>query len=319
MLNISVHNDLDAAKHLWLRHWPQTCLFDLWSVRDCFQSQFNQPPYFLVATQGGIFRGMLALSWIDETMSFGHFPGEVSHGQTWLEQNKILASNPSVFRALLDHVPAAADIRYLNSAPYLTGESGAEIDETGYLFFPKDYDYSFQTYMQCFSGRSRKKIGRELDCLTAGGVTYRHDCDADVAHMFRMNLESFKEHSYFADPRFLTAFEHLAAWLRDNGLLRVTTVLIRGEIAAVDIGAVWNDTYTVLAGGARPDFPGVAKLINFHHLEWSCHRRFRVVDFLCGEFNWKNRFHLTPRHLYKIVKPEIYQPAEIDRKVACAA
>lgn len=73
-------------------------------------------------------------------------------------------------------------------------------------------------------------------------------------------------------------------------------------MAAVDIGAVWNGIYTVVAGGACSDFPGVAKLINFHHLEWACGQQLREVDFLCGEFNWKNRFHLTPRPLYQMVK-----------------
>jgi len=57
-----------------------------------------------------------------------------------------------------------------------------------------------------------------------------------------------------------------------------------------------------VAGGTGGDFPGVAKLINFHHLEWACRQRLREVDFLCGEFNWKNRFHLTPRPLYKMSK-----------------
>ena len=116
-----------------------------------------------------------------------------------------------------------------------------------------------------------------------------------------MNLDSFKEQSYFYDVRFLRAFENLVAWLQANKMLRVTTVLIGGRIAAVDVGAVWNQTYTVLAGGTHPDFPGVAKLINFHHIEWACQQRLKEVDFLCGEFNWKNRFHLSARPLYRIV------------------
>jgi CelD/BcsL family acetyltransferase involved in cellulose biosynthesis len=86
-------------------------------------------------------------------------------------------------------------------------------------------------------------------------------------------------------------------------MLRITTVLIGGRLAAVDMGAIWNGTYTVLAGGTDADFPGVAKLINLHHLEWACQQRMTMVDFLCGDFNWKERFHLTPRQLYQIIKP----------------
>jgi CelD/BcsL family acetyltransferase involved in cellulose biosynthesis len=104
-------------------------------------------------------------------------------------------------------------------------------------------------------------------------------------------------------------------------MLRVTTLLIGGEVAAIDMGAVWRNTYAVLAGGTRSEFPGVAKLINLHHLEWSCRQRFSYVDFLCGDFNWKNRFHLTPRPLYQMKKeqPEVYrQPAAADLEVAYA-
>jgi hypothetical protein len=302
MLKIDVHTDLDEVKRLWMRHWPRRCLFDLWPVRACFQAQFNHAPYFLVARQDGQFRGMLALSWIDEEQCYGHFPGETWHGKTWLEQNKIVADDPEVGRVLLDHAPATARIRYLALPSYLAEDLLAVVDEVGYLFFPQQYDGSFETYQQSFSGKSRKKIRCELNRLTTGGVSYRYDCLADVEQFFRMNLENFKEVSYFSDPRFFKSFEKLIAWLHANRMLRVTTVLIGGRVAAVDIGAVWGSTYTVLAGGTDADFLGVAKLINLHHIEWACRQQLMEVDFLCGDFNWKNRFHLTPRPLYEITK-----------------
>lgn len=322
MLNIDVYKDLEDARRIWQRHWPQECLFDLWPVRNCFQSQFNYSPYFIVARENRKFCGMLALSWIDEQQCFGHFPGEVWHGKTWLEQNKILASEPAVFNALVHHIPAMAKIRYLTDDPRLASDPSAVVDEIGYLFYPQQFDYSFETYMQCFSGKSRKKMRSELNRLTAGGVSYRYDCFDDVAHLFRMNLENFKGESYFDDARFLRAFESLVAWLHANNMLRVTTVLIGGRIAAVDVGALWNQTYTVLAGGTHPDFPGVAKLINFHHIEWACRQRLKEVDFLCGEFNWKHRFHLSARPLYRIANLPVaavgWQEAVDGLRVACA-
>ncbi len=300
MLKIAVYDDLKEARRLWQRHYPKTCLFDFWPVRAIFHAQFNYRPYFIVAEQVGMFRGMLALSWIEEAKCFGHFPGEIWQGKTWMEQNKIIASNPEVLSVLLDHIPAAAEIRYLNREFLPHDQSTAVVDEIGYLFFPKQYGYSFQAYMQRFSGKSRKKIRCELNRLEAHGVSYRYDCFEDLEHLFRLNLESFKENSFFSDLRFLRSFVNLAAWLQANKLLRVTTVLIGGKIVAVDMGTIWGSTYTVLAGGTHADFPGVAKLINLHHIEWACHRRLAIVDFLCGDFNWKQRFHLTPRSLYKI-------------------
>ena len=321
MIEVSVCQDLKEAKRHWQRHWPQQCLFDLWPVRACFQAEFNNSPYFLIASRRGSFCGMLALSWIDEEQCFGHFPGELWEGKTWLEQNKILASDPAVAGALLEKVPAAAKIRYLTRGPGLAAPGSENVDEIGYLFLPGQYGYCFPAFLQSFSGKSRKKMRVELDRLKARGVSWRHDSFADVERMFRLNLENFKEYSYFSDDRFLRAFENLASWLQTKEMLRVTTVLIGGEVAAVDIGAVRGATYTVLAGGTHPEFAGVAKLINLHHLEWACQQRFAEVDFLCGEFNWKNRFHLTPRPLFQVCNHQALaeRPAASAPAVSCAA
>jgi hypothetical protein len=321
MLDIRVCDDLDEAKSLWETHWPQNSIFDLWPVRACFQAQFNHRPHFLVAEQNNIVRGMLALSWIDEEHYYGHFPGETWQGKTWIERNRVLAGDAETLDALLGSIPSKAKIRYLLKES-LVHDGGATVDEIGYLFFPKEHGYSFETYLHSFSGKSRKKMRAELNRLTAGGVTYRYDSLQDVDELFRLNLESFQEKSYFNDERFLRAFESLTTWLKDNNLLRVTTVLIGGKTAAVDMGAVLGTTYTVLAGGTHPEFAGVAKLINLHHIEWACCQQLEEVDFLCGEFNWKHRFHLTARPLYEIVVTQAQKGCWDDPgpnwKTACA-
>ncbi len=300
MFKISAIQDLQLAETLWRRYWPTECLFDLWPVRACFQAHFNHSPYFLAASDNDSFRGMLALSWIDEEQCFAHFPGELWHGKTWLEQNRVIADNSWVTRALIDHIPSAFKIRYLSPDTLPPPGTSLTVDEIGYLFFPPQYGYSYQEYLQGFSGKSRKNIRRELERLHERGVSYRYDQLADIKMMFRLNLDSFQDQSYFADPRFLKSFEQLFSWLHAHHMLRVTTVVIGGVVAAVDVGALWNSRYVVLAGGTHHDFPGVAKLINLHHFERSCRERLAVVDFLCGDFNWKARFHLSPRPLYQL-------------------
>jgi hypothetical protein len=302
MIHVKVCNDLGEIHRLWQRHWPQRCLFDLWPVRNCFQRHFRQTPHALIAERQGRFAGMLALSWIADEGYFGHFPGELWRGRTWLEQNRILAADDRTFEALWEAVPDMAQIRYLHPDSYLPAEAALTMDEIGYLFRPARYGYDFEAYRAQFSGKTRKKMRGEMERLQARGVSFRYNRLADVDRLFRLNMETFGEYSYFNDPRFLGAFEDLVVWLQSQDLLRVTTALVGGEMAAVDIGAVWNGTYSVVAGGTCGDFPGVAKLINFHHLEWACRQQLREVDFLCGEFNWKNRFHLLPRALYQLSK-----------------
>ena len=218
---------------------------------------------------------------------------------------RFISTNASVTKALLESFSAPLHLRYLSSG-YLAGispeneENICSIDETGYLFIPAQYDYSFDRYMSGFSRRTRKKLTRELTPLEKHGLRYRINHFPDVEKLFQMNVRCFRENSYFYDPRFLRSFEALSNWLKAQGMLRIVTVLLGEEIAAVDIGAVWHSHYTVLAGGTNPDFPGVAKTINFHHLAWACREKFALVDFLCGDFGWKSRFHLQPRPLYLI-------------------
>jgi len=321
MLRIRICEDLEEGQRLWGQTRSAGSLFDLWPVRACFAKAYNRETCFLVAENNIQLLGLLPLSWIEEEQYFGYFPGETWQGQTWLEQNRIIAGSSLVADELLAGVPGPVRIRYLAGGDLPLLKDAAELDEIGYLFYPGQYNYSFDAYMGQFSGKSRKKLGRELEKLESPGVAFRYDHFPDIDRLFMMNQRNFGDYSYFSDSRFLKSFENLVDWLRKNRLLRVTTVLIGDEIAAVDVGAVWGLTYTVLAGGTSMDFPGVAKLINFHHIEWACRERLEAVDFLCGDFSWKERFHLTPRPLYKVQcdsRLEIWKRAPSSRSAVSA-
>lgn len=302
MHTLRMCEDLDECYALWQALLRPASVFDPWEVRACFQSQFRRPPCFLVAEDASGPVGLLPLSYIAESDSYGYFPGETWAGKTWLEQNRVIAPDRSVCRLLLEHCPPRTHLRYL--AP--DGREPAcdmEVDEVGFLFHPGRYDFEMANYWQEFSGKSRKRLRIELDALADLGCAYRHDEYGDLSTMLEMNLAAYGESSYFRDGRFREAFLSLFGLLRRRGQLRITTVLIDGQVAAVDAGAVFGREYTLIAGGTDPRFPGVAKLINLHHMAWACERRMRTVDFLCGDFGWKERFHLSPRPLYQWRSP----------------
>ncbi len=315
-MKIVTYEDPYQCRMIWDALWPSQGMFDLWQVRSCFHEAFDRPLRFHVAEKRGKALGLLALCWNEEQNSYVQFPGETWHGKTWIEQNRIIAQDSEMLEALLDDASGSIHLRYLSPTPLLDYSGLMQEDETGFLFYPGLFDDNFENYWMSFSGKSRKKIRAEMNKLEALNVTYRINQKKDLDLLYGMNLESFKENSYFNDIRFLRSFEFLGNFLEAMGMLRVTTVLVGGRVAAVDVGAIWKNTYTLLAGGTDPEFPGIAKLINLHHLKWSCSRRFDVVDFLCGNFNWKQRFHLSPRPLYEIrlEKPAvIYERAEHDR------
>ncbi|MBD3402738.1 GNAT family N-acetyltransferase, partial [candidate division GN15 bacterium] len=297
MAKVFVETDPDRCRELWRQVMPTTCISDMWEMRDCFHRHFQRPLHFVVAVDARGIAGLLPLAWIEEKHCYGFFPGETWEGKTWLEQNRIVARNRSILNRLLQRVPGGYHLRYLllEDDP---GVAGRIVDEIGYRLHPPQYDFCMDNYFAEFSGKSIKRIKREIAGFEERGVSYRYDRAGDFEVMVGMNLARFGTGSYFHDPRFLRSFRSLAHWLQQQGRLRMTTVLVDNRAAAVDMGCVYSNTYTVLAGGTDAAFPGIAKLINVHHMQRACEERFAVVDFLCGDFSWKSMFHLTPRPLY---------------------
>ena len=297
MYTVRVLTDQDECQAVWQRAIPEESVSDLWDFRACFHKHFRRPLCFAIAEDSDGHRGLLPLSWIEEAQCYGFFPGETWQGKTWLEQNRIPSRGDGVVAALLDHCPSSYHLRYL-----LPLDGAADhrqtVDEVGYLFFPGNYDYDLENYFQEFSRRSVKRLKRELASLEAQGVRYRCDDLSDFDRFVRLNVGTFGTASYFHDPRFRESFRELMYFLHERGWLRMTAILIGNDVAAVDMGCVYRGVYTLLGGGTDRRYPGVAKLINIHHIRRACEEQFDEVDFLCGDFSWKTMFHLTPRPLY---------------------
>ncbi|MBU0970458.1 MAG: GNAT family N-acetyltransferase [Proteobacteria bacterium] len=316
-----IYEDPDVCRFLWEKMWPQKGLFDLWEVRSCFHNRFSRPLSFHSLENNNMPIGLLALSYDEDAQRYVQFPGETWHGKTWLEQNRIIAPTREILEMLVDSVPGSVHLNYLTPDVLSVSNGMAASDETGYLFYPGEYGFSYESYLQSFTGKFRKKIRAELSRLEDQQMVFQFDQMGDIVTLFQMNLDAFGTNSYFSDSRFLSAFESLVAYLHQRGMLKITTISVNGKTAAVDIGAVYNKTYTLLAGGTNPEFPGVAKGMNLHHMEWSCRHHMESVDFLCGDFNWKERFHLIPRPLYKLHCDKSaygYNKTAFERVLACA-
>ncbi|MDT8391665.1 MAG: GNAT family N-acetyltransferase [Lentisphaeria bacterium] len=299
-MTIRIVSDLDECARLWRLVEGSRSLFQNWDVRACFQAAFGHRPRFVVAERSERVVGLLPLSRIPGPCGYAFFPGELWQGKTWLERNRALAADETILRELFASLDAPALVRYLEGDCLPPGRGPAAEDETGYLFHPAVFNFDFAAYQTTLPGRTLRKFQKEIGKLEEEGIEFRYNQTADIARMIDMNLTAFGDYSYFRDIRFLRGFEQLVALLQRRGALLTTTVLIGGRPAAIDLGALWNNAYTVLAGGVDRSFPGVAKLINFHHLEQACRHRFAEVDFLCGDFGWKERFRLSPRILYKL-------------------
>jgi hypothetical protein len=301
MCAICTVSDVDECRRLWKQLLPAEMVSDLWEVRECFHSQYRHSPRFIVAEEGGNVVGFLPLCWNEETGQYNYFPGETWEGKTWLEQNRIIATGRHVLEAMLASLDGPCHLRYLRNDDRWR-EADKRVDEVGYLFIPETYGCDVDRYFEVFSHKTAKKLRKELAAWERRSVSWRFDQTSDFEILCEMNRRRFGPMSYFHDERFLESFCSLLRLLEERGWLRLVTVIVDGEPAAVDMGSLYSGMLTMLAGGASQEFPGIAKLINMHHITYACEQKLDSVDFLCGDFNWKTLFHLTPVPLYVIEK-----------------
>ncbi|PIW60694.1 MAG: cellulose biosynthesis protein CelD [Candidatus Omnitrophica bacterium CG12_big_fil_rev_8_21_14_0_65_50_5] len=305
MLIIRTESDLEACRKLWQQCIPSEKITDLWDVRECFHRFYRRELMFVVAEDGGEVVGLIPLAWISENGCYGYFPGEVWKGTTWLEQNRIIARDKDVLRRMLDWLHEkkySCHLGYLND--HTTLELPAAVDEIGYLFLPPKYNFQMQTYHNEFSRKSIRAIEKIIADFKDLGLQYCDGNPDDVELMIEMNLNRFGESSYFSDERFAGGFRALRDFFHARGWLRMTVALVDNKPAAVDMGIVYNNAYTLLAGGTNGEFPGIAKAINMYHIRKACEEKYSEADFLCGDFFWKPMFHLTPRPLYLLSNEE---------------
>ena len=302
MIEICSETEVHACRDLWEHFIQPEQLTDLWDVRECFHRNFKRNLLFIVIKKEKETVGFIPFSFIPEKKYYGYFPGEVWNGKTWLEQNRIIVPDREAFNDVLKWFEAGGKkyfLRYLLKNEVF-GEDPANVDEIGYYFHPEKIDFDIKNYYGLFSGKSAKKLRRDADKIYQQGVNIYKGRNEDFDIMVKMSQDRFGSDSYFSDERFTESFRDLRDYLQEKGWLKMTTVSIKGETAAVDMGCVYNGVYTLLGGGTNALYPGVAKVINLHHIEEACREKYKKVDFLCGDFTWKKTFHLSPEPLYEL-------------------
>jgi CelD/BcsL family acetyltransferase involved in cellulose biosynthesis len=133
---------------------------------------------------------------------------------------------------------------------------------------------------------------------------------SDYDLLVEMNLNRFGETSYFYDSRFTESFRDVMHFLHQHGWLRMISLQLGPETAAIDLSALFNSSYVVMLGGTHLQFPGIAKAMNMQHIEFACQNQVSKVDFLCGDFCWKKLWHLDPEPLHKYVSPGLKREHE---------
>lgn len=291
------------CRTLWNALIPSRKVTDLWDFRHCFQSHYPSEPCFLLLEDRKGIVGMAPLSYSRELEMFVFFPGETWQGRTWLERTPLFLRERRYLKELLFSCPEGTYLRYMEFPQAYPGLD-IVIDETGYVLYPPAIHFDRDLFTKRFSSKKYKGILKTIQCITGENYILHVNRIEDFDLLLNMNLRRFEEYSYLADSRFRESFRDVMHYLHHRGLLRMVSLEIGGEIRAVDLGAIYKGVYTVFLGGTDPEIPGVAKVMNMHHIAYACSERMQKVDFLCGEFHWKKLWHLDPEPLYKYVSPD---------------
>ena len=301
-MRFSVVTELEECERLWNCLVKPRGVSDLWEFRLCFHRHFRCEPYFLIIEDRYGIAGIIPLSSLQCPEMYVVFPGETWNGKTWNERTPLYVRENRFLPELLSVCPEKTYLRYIEvsegSFPSLLDE-----DEIGYVLYPVSMDFDLTRYQERIPKKKFKDIMRTIRGLTANGSIFRLNKLEDFDLMVGMTLKRFGPESYFYDDRFTESFRDIMHFLHRRGLLRMVSLEIGGKTAAVDLGAVYNGTYTVFIGGTDNEFPGVAKVMNMYHIEFAFRKRLSKVDFLCGDFHWKKLWHLDPEPLYKFVTP----------------
>ena len=306
--------DLDECKRLWKALVRSRNIFDLWEFRLCFQRHFDYKPYFLILEDRKGVIGMLPLSYLKESDTFVFFPGETWKDKTWNERTPLYLRDKYFLPELLFSCPERSYLRYMEiSKGFLL--SFLELDEIGYVLSPGHMDFDLTHYQNRFSTKKFKGVCKTIRDITGDDSVFHLNRLEDFDRLVDMSLKHFGPDSYLYDARFTESFRDIMHFLHGQGWLRMVSLEIRGKTAAVDLGAVFNGTYTVFLGGTDSDFPGIAKVMNMHHIAVAFRERISKVDFLCGDFHWKKLWHLDPEPLYRFVSPALNVEEQAGRDV----
>jgi hypothetical protein len=286
-------------------------IFDLWDFRICFHNHFRNRPFFFILEDKDGIAGLLPLSFVEDLDMFVFFPGEIWQGKTWLERTPVYFRNEAYLHELLNACPERTYLRYMevqgdNDFPELA------VDEIGYVLYQELMHFDMAQYWKRFSRKKYKDIIKTVSRITGDSKAFHINRLEDFDHLVHMSLTNFGPNSYLYDDRFRKSLRDVVDFLNRRGFLRMVSLEIRGERAAIDMGALFGNIYTVFLGGTHPDFLGVAKVMNTKHMEFACMEGISKVDFLCGDFHWKKLWHLDPEPLYKFVTPELMAEQDTD-------
>lgn len=312
-LVMQIHSDFSSAEEIWEEFSPNKSFFDLWGVRKSFFEGLGMDPYFLtIYRQNGNKKspmGVLPL-WLDDD----EYAGKYSWcGGYWPEDNTFFVKDPEVIPLLLMAAPAPTElacIKPLKEYEFLKTLYGfEEVSQKKYFLSLKLYK-TMDDYLLKLKKKKRYNVRRDRKHILAFKPRTVYNEFAHIDDLFKHSIVRFRtkypgnpdEYSVFESSRHQQVFRNLIKDSKDYKTRMISTI-INGKVEAVELGFIYHEVYYAVCAGVNVErYPGLGVYSNLLVMEDALNHGCEKIDFLEGNYNWKDSWNLEFYHHYQFTK-----------------
>ncbi len=291
-LTVEVVTDLDSCRELWNEFSPQKSLFDTWEFRFAFWQSYRHSLYFILLKSGIENLGVLPL-WY-ETAKDKYF----WFGSWWQEDNSFFVKEERFLPYLLCLIPDRVHLNGINSRQ-LNGKIleifPFEQDDAKYTL-DLEHINSLADYLSGLKKKLRQNLRRDKKRIESLGAKIVINNFAHFKNLVELNKQRCREKgdiSDFEDKRHESVFRHILNLGKKGDIFesRMISVLVKEQVAAVDLIVIYNGVYYSLLGGNDVrKFSGIGNFINLVEIEDAINLGLKKIDFLVENQNWKNKW-----------------------------
>jgi hypothetical protein len=302
-LTFRVETNLEKCRLLWNEFSPNESLFDLWDFRLAFWRGYQYQPYFITLSFQEKTISLLPLWFDKEDNQYTWFGG------SWHDENIFFTKSPKTIPLLLKLVPGKTKLFCIRSQEEITDcDNFLETDEEKYVLNLKNFS-SIDNFWEILKKKRRYNLKRDWKKIQALNPKIIINDFSHLENLFKLNINRF-EGMVLSDNKssFLTkekqkTFREIINLAKDYQVRMISTV-IRGQVVAVDLVALYHQVYYCLAGGCDVgNYSGLGGFANLQLIKDAIEmKNVDLIDFLQGDVNWKNSWRLEKRPLFKFSK-----------------
>ncbi len=298
-----VETDLSQCQLLWEEFSPNESLFDLWDFRLAFWRGYQYQPYFITLSFQGKIISVLPLWFDKEDGQYTWFGG------SWPDENIFFSRISKTIPLLLKLIPGKTRLFCIRSQEGITNQGNfLDMDEEKYILDLKNLS-SLDDFWASLRKKKRYNLKRDWKRIQALNPEIVINDFSHLETLFKLNIDRFKEmvlddnKSTFLSKEKQKTFKEIVNLAKDYQVRMVSTK-IDGKVVAVDLAALYKQTYYCLAGGCDIEkYSGLGTFANLQLIKDAIElENIDLIDFLQGDVNWKASWQLGKRPLFKFTK-----------------